>query len=43
MVERNTWRNRALVAEDHSQHNIGPDIKLVGDWGTAIYGWEDDE
>jgi len=43
MLERNIWRNRALMAEDHSQHNIEPDIKLVGEWGTAIHGWDDNE
>jgi len=41
MLERNIWRNRALVAEDHSQHNIEPDIKLVGEWGTAYEAWDE--
>ncbi len=41
-TERNIWRNRALVAEDQATP-FEPDIRLVGDWGSATDGWVDDE
>jgi len=40
-LERNIWRNRALIAEDQATP-FEPDIKLVGDWGSAIDGWEEE-
>jgi len=38
--ERNIWRNRALIAEDQATP-FEPDIRLMGEWGSATDGWED--
>ncbi len=40
-TERNIWRNRALIAEDQATP-FEPDIRLVGDWGSATDGWIDE-
>jgi len=37
-TERNIWRNRALVAEDQATP-FTPEIRLIGDWGSAYEGW----
>jgi len=41
-LERNIWRNRALIAEDNATPNE-PDIRLVGEWGSAIDGWVEED
>jgi len=34
-LERNIWRNRALIAEDNATP-AEPDIRLVGEWGSVV-------
>jgi len=40
-TERNIWRNRALIAEDQATP-FEPDIRLMGQWGSAVEGFEGD-
>jgi len=40
-LERNIWRNRALIAEDQATP-FEPDIRLMGQWGSSLEGFEGD-